>query len=353
MRHLRTLFANRRLQILLLFVIPMALFFFMRAQLSWRPRVLGQVQGQVTAMVWSPDGKWLALATALEDASAPVEVWNVPQRKLHGRLKTKAGFHNFLQFSTDSRKFFALDGNLVLRSWSVSDKSELKPSSLSINLLGFALSPDGSTMVQCETDIVGRRTSDGKILWRLNDPLAVVALARFSSDGKKLALLMWQSSFVKGAAIVVWSLDSQKMKAKPDKIIPVNQHHVKSYGLTYAPDENLAYLMGGFGEIFCYDLSSGHLKAKFDPAKQESAYWGDYERVAAFAQHNLFANVAASSGPSTPQCIQLREWPSGKVRRTLRSKNHAASFRLPLFSPDGDTLAAVDDKGFIVLWRIK
>lgn len=359
MRSLRTLLANRRLQLLLVLLIPTALFFCMRAQLSWRPRVLGQVKGEVSAIAWSPNGKWLATVTTLEAPAAPIEIWNVSQRKLQGRIKTKAGFNNFLQFSADSRTLSALDGTWVLRHWSVLDKSELQLSPLTINPLGFALSPDGSTIVQCETGIVGRRVSDGKNLWTLDDAMAVVALARFSPDGKRLALLMWQTALVKGAALVVWNLDSAKNRTKPEKIISVKPYHVKSYGLIYVPDKDLAYLLGGFGEIFCYDLQAQAMQARFDPEGRveskgfKSSYWGDYAHVASIAPPGMFAQVAPESATSSQSTIQLREWPSGKIQRVLRSKNKTSSFRLPTFSPDGDTLAAVDDKGFITLWRIK
>ena len=56
---LRQLFAKKQLGIFLLAIIPLALFFVMRAKLSWRPRILGKMKGEVTALTWSPDGKWL------------------------------------------------------------------------------------------------------------------------------------------------------------------------------------------------------------------------------------------------------------------------------------------------------
>ncbi len=47
---LRQLFAKKQLGIFLLAIIPLALFFVMRAKLSWRPRILGKMKGEVTAL---------------------------------------------------------------------------------------------------------------------------------------------------------------------------------------------------------------------------------------------------------------------------------------------------------------
>jgi WD40 repeat protein len=347
MPRLRTFFANRRLQILLFLIIPCALFFFMRARLSWRPRVLGQMQG-VNAMAWSPDGKYLAiLANYMMGNKDEVWIYGVGEQTRIHRFKSKAEFSGFLQFSADSRTLYVLEDGF-LRSWHLPGGQERISLQLKSGWSGIALSPDGTTYVHSERGIVGRRTSDGKILWALKPPVGIAAPIRFSSDGKRLAVLRWQSSITKRPTVEIWNLISAQTRTKPEKQIVVSKEDVHAHDMLFNSQQNIVYMFRK-DVLSAYDLQSGGLKAQL----HIEGPVGTVGNKASFSSDNSLFAATVYPGSYKTDFIQLREWPLGNLQRVLRSKNKSASFYLPTFSPNGDTLAAVDDKGFIVLWRIR
>jgi Tol biopolymer transport system component len=347
MRHLRTLLANRlakrRLQILLFLVIPTALFFFMRARLSWRPRVLGQMPA-VRQLVWSPNGKYLAVLGLSQEFPDEVLVFDVARQHKVCSVQAKIGLNKLMQFSPNGQVLYALDERLILRSWSVLNGQELKAAPVEVKS-EFGLSPDCSTIVQSEYGIVGRRVSDGKTVWALNDSRGVISLAQFSSDGKKLAVLMRQTSYLKKPGIVLWNLNSASTRTKPEKCFVVHPNDLDATDMIVDFNQNIAYFLQDRGPVTSFDLSSGNSKAIL--RKQYSG------KVSLAPDKTLYAASIYSAIGSGFELL-LCEWPSGDLKRSLSTQDDPASYIFPTFSPDGGTLAAIEENnGNITLWRIK
>jgi WD40 repeat protein len=106
------LLRNRRAALLGSLAIPVALFFAMRAKLSWRPRVIGRMHNGITALAWSPDGKWLACAagdTTTWGTPSEIGVWSVQNEKLQSRFSLAGTPLSTLRFSSDSQKLIGID----------------------------------------------------------------------------------------------------------------------------------------------------------------------------------------------------------------------------------------------------
>jgi WD40 repeat protein len=165
------------------------------------PRRLDEAEVDAAYVAVSPDGRWVASASFLDDT---LKIWDVRTGRLVRRLKQGGGIGH-CQFSSDGKWLATgLDGN---RLWAVAGEPwregpQLRPGEGLVPVF----SPDGVFLAH-ETRIATVRLVDvasGRELAQLPDPHLDVVTPLFSSDGTRLITL--SNSAVRG--IRIWDLRS-------------------------------------------------------------------------------------------------------------------------------------------------
>jgi WD40 repeat protein len=163
----------------------------------------------VRGVAFSPDGKWLAVATAyLAIGAKPAElvVYDVPAftPRFQGKAEGPGGFVD-LAWAADNRTLWALDSfgdamqKAVVRSWAVPEFEE-RPAIRTPQAYQFeaiAVSPDGKTLaVADKTDIGGARlvrlfdteTGQERSSFEAKSSQTLAPRLAFTPDGKSVAV---------------------------------------------------------------------------------------------------------------------------------------------------------------------
>ncbi len=337
----RRYFAKKHLPIFLLAVIPVALFFVMRAKLSWRPRVLGRVRNGVTALVWSPDGKYVAAA------SGDTQVWQAPSEiyvmsvqgngnywiKISTTLQT-------LKFTADGNELVGIDIARKLHRWDWRKRVELS-SALPSGVL--AVSDDAKiAAIAARGGVAIHAVQNGQRIGFLKDPRGIPKVAVFSKDNKKLALFCAQSSHIDHIAnsLQIWRIEAGN---KPFEWQGGEICQTAPFAIEFWLDQKSVAFIGSDmisvlnsnGEFFSYGASAP------SNTSQHSFMPFCFSR-----EHVCWYDIATNA-------VELQQWPSKHIERQLYTRVSSSALKILTFAPDGATLAGGDDKGFITLWRIK
>jgi WD40 repeat protein len=332
-------------------LVPVILFFAIRDKQSWRPRVLGQMKSGITALAWSPDGKWLASVgskqTTLKDGvrSEPggeILLWNV-EEKTSRRVRQKQGAAiDFIKFLKDGRLVYSTySGESFFYDVQKGVQSPKPPTLKGVDWL--AISDDGrwlfSSWISSDWQKAEFRLHDtqtGKVV-KLSkaDPRGIsLNSSVFSADGKQLALFAAHSQVVKGPQIWVWNTNAPH---KPF-IFPVEMQQDASTLHFWPNDDTLTLKQRG--RLWMFNPQNG---------KQIGRWECDGElQLAPDGQL-----IACEGAPDGLPCIVVYKYPSTKRWHQTEEARLLFDEDALAFSPDSRTLAVGDDKGRITLWRVK
>ena len=325
----RRLFAPKPFRALLLFV-PLALFFVIRVQLSWRPRVFPKMRGEITALAWSPNGQWLAAA------AGATKVWGAPSemsvRPVFGKGKNKwfkiPKTLQTLRFSADGRELVGIDIAQNLRRWDWQKRVGI-PSALPKGV--FALSDDAAiAAVKAQGGVAIHLVQNGKRIGFLKDERGILKVAAFSQDSKKLALFFVQSSRAEGLSLQIWNFSAE---SQPSRIYRDSAWQIPD-SLKFFPNDTLISLK--------FFNGSSATQMFITPSQLQIT-------TAPLAFSDDYGNLAIEQNAS----VLLLQGPKWTMKRDLSKRISPSNLKNLAFSPDGATLAGGDDKGFITLWRIK
>lgn len=340
---------KRRLFQVALWVFPLALFFMLRAAVSWRPVQIAE-SGWVEHLAFSPDGKILAVDTYASNGEG-LHLRSMPDGKLvqssHRGDFNSSGAAD-LSWSLHSRLLVAANHHLY--SWDGQSSEPLfelsYPGELSISPNGKWVVASGQKSQGCEIvvwDLTANRTQ-----WRKTIDLNYVHTA-FSSrylclGGTHLERRETQNR----AELRLFDAIQKRLIRRFDApFFHINDMAfcpTQSNLLALTDNSGLSVMDAGNGQRLCFfPFTSGHGALgtlKFSP---------DGSILAA-------AESTSSAGPRSDVLlfnIKISKSGNPTLRHVRTLTGHAAWVTALAFSPDGNTLATGGFDRTLRLWRVR
>ena len=324
----------------------------------------------VTAVVFSPDGRWVA-SGSFDDT---IKIWDFETGRELRSFIGHSGAVKALACSTDG-KWLASGGNDgTVRIWEVESGREIR--NLDIHegsIEAVAFSPDGRRIASggSGNTIFIYDTGTGKELAKLSDNVGSITALTFSPDGRLLA------SGSADRTVKIWDAEKGKqireLKGHTEKIDVLRFNATGEMLASAGPDKTvrlwktssgreIASLKGHAGRITAINfiddvqlmsVDTSHL-IKFwnTSAKRETATIGkpassdDESESAVFSTDGRF--IAAGSGDGT---VTLSDAKTGDKLRKL--ENHTSGSYGVAFSPDGHWLASAGFDNTLKLWDLQ
>jgi WD40 repeat protein len=319
-------------------------------------------------LAFSPDGK--RLATASGDKT--VKLWDTATWQEIMTLKGHEKRVNVVTFSADGKRLASSADDGTAKVWDAASGqllSTIHSASNTDRIRFMALSPDGETLALAMPPTYGLTlwdTTTGKQRREFRN-VRSVAPARFSPDGKQLALISGRTASIldvsTGKEIIVCkghrsTVHAVAFSADGKQLATGSMDRTaKIWDIVSGAEINT--LKGHEGEIWAIAFSSDGktlatgsndftVKLWDIAAASASAYIKNNEAAlkVTFSPDGNRPVIASYSG----YIVKLLDAESGKQIATLAG--HANSVISAAFSPDGQTLATGDDRGMVKLWNV-
>jgi WD40 repeat protein len=281
------------------------------------------LDGSVTALAYSPDGKTIAAA----DGGFELTLWDATNGKSLAKLKGLASGTTTLCWSPDGKTLYGTTGNEII-SWdapSGHEKRKLKAEMTRTGPKMIALSKDGKTLAAIGNSVVKLwNASSGDVIaeYEVHPNYSISGLA-FSPDGKSIAT----SSSDKQGLITVIADGTGTVYTCENRVVAAE----------FSPDGKRLYL-----------ADEGPLLHQIDLAPGEDHPAPALVRVPKQIAVSPDSKLVACAGSS------LRIWsPADNQWFEKRIEDSAVGPLSVSFSPDGKMLACGDAEGRIHVWPTK
>jgi WD40 repeat protein/serine/threonine protein kinase len=320
---------------------------------------IDQPPKEIVALVFSPDGKWLATAEA-----EGVKVWDAATGRKALDPKDYSGYARSLAFSPDSKYLAASQGSSHLKTWITATGMPLFIHHGNSGGNGVAFSPDGRRLVFCSgwgphvwDAVTGKRIA--------SLPIGPHHTLAYSKDGKYLA------TCGSDRTIKIWDAASSTL------LRTLEGHEGDIGGLAFHPDGRRLASAGLDNAVKIWDVETGrelhnstqtaaiHCLAYSPDGKQlagvladgESRVW-DAEtgkEVQALPGHGALWLGYSPDGRllATGEMggtVTIWDARTGKEVRTL--KGHDTQVADLRFSPDGKTLLTLAQNRRLIAWDV-
>jgi WD40 repeat protein/serine/threonine protein kinase len=331
--------------------------------------------GEVTSVVFSPDGKRLATATGLLSDRGEVKVWDAQTGQ---ELLSIQDAGPNVAFSPDGKRLASGDGMRalppapgVVKVWDAQTGQELLPlKGHRTSVASVAFSPDGKYLASAAANRLRARGGEVKV-WdaQTGEELRTFqgdSCVSFSPDGKRLASASTDNT------VKVWDAQTGK------ELHTLKEHTHPVNNVSFSPDgKRLASASGDF-TVKVWDAQAGQelftLKGHAnvvnsvayspDGKRLASASWDKTVKVwdaqtgqelLSFKGHtDLVTSVSFSpdgkrlASASTDKTVKV--WDAQADQKPLILKKTDTSVRRVTFSPDGKRLASASEDNTVKVW---
>jgi WD40 repeat protein/serine/threonine protein kinase len=326
----------------------------------------------ITAICFSPDGKWIA--TASEDRTC--RVWDIATRTRVAECRGHGGKLLGVAFRSDGARLVTTSADGTVRQWEPATGREVEPpfEHHTAEVLAASYSPDGQWVASGGADHTIRiwRASGGLQRAVLHGHAGAVNDLAFAADGQSLASISQDRlyGFLGDNTIGVWDLSTVDL--------PVLRGHTDYvYPVSYSPDGRWIASGSWDGAISLRDAATGEEHAKlpqpgavrslaFSPDSAWLAVGGDFEKnelllwsttTGQILRHIPVPFASVQHLAMSPDGRRFAVGPSGRVEYSqlvdIASGTAVGAVEgLALaFSPDGKWLAGRDQEGKSVVLR--
>lgn len=297
-----------------------------------------------TTVIFSPDGRMLAVGATNNGTRSAADVWDLATRKVAAALTIPGNPATVSLAYAPSGAVLAANTGDGISLWSaithklVSDPSygiDPDPSSV-------AYAPSGPAVAEAATDIYLWDTATDRITAVIPNPVSDVSFneVAYSPSGRILAAD--ESSIDDGRAdTYLWNVTTRKVIATLPA--PAGQTYIGP--IAWSPNGRILAIGGGFGygnaDTYLWNTITHKLIAVLpDPKGLEvnDLAWAPGGQVLAASDQN--GNV------------YLWDIATGKITATLTDHKSQGAYSVA-FSPDATTLAVGDGNGYTYLWRVR
>lgn len=297
---------------------------------------LGQHAAAITRIAFSPNGKWLVSASL----DQTVKVWNIANSQEVRVFQEQSGVYS-VAFSPDSHRLVSGSGDGTVRIWSL---PEAEPNTLQTGPVNdVSYSPDGkriAAFLYGQSHSVVLDPYNGRELLQLPydksiSPWGRLGRLQWSRDGK----------FIGQHFTVRDSTTGEIYKQFPSKL--------ESFKVAFSSDASIFAAAGGRSDtVQTFDVASGKLRQTF--------------RVTPWAVSVAISpddkQLAAGSGMTTPTgVVKIWNLTTGQSSQVLESPSYSGVWDVA-FSPDGKQLAAASGyyqssskwniPGEVIVWNV-
>jgi serine/threonine protein kinase len=297
-----------------------------------------------TTVIFSPDGKSLAVGSTSNGTKSSADVWDLATRKVTAALTVPGNPAMVsLAYSPSGRVLAASAGDGIYLWSTVTYKA--------IFYLSYALDPDpssvayapsGSAVAEAATSIYLWDTATDQITAVFPNPVSDVSFneAAYAPSGRVLAADE-NGTEVSSGDTYLWNVASHKLIATLPA--PAGQSFIGP--IAWSPSGQLLAIGGGFGygdaDTYLWNTITHKLIAVLaDPKGLEvnDLAWAPGGQVLATSDQN--------------GSVYLWDVATGKITATLTDHKSQGAYSVA-FSPDATVLAVGDGNGYTYLWRIR
>lgn len=341
-------FLWRRLLRLALWIFPCALFFVLRAVVSWRPVLIAEA-GWIEQLAFSPDGKTLAVSTYAPNGNG-LRLRSMPEGKL--KQSSQRGDFNSdvagIMWAPYPRVLVAAEGRLS--AWDGESQKPLFPLSYSD---GLAISPDGQWIVVSGQNAQGSKVmvwnlARNRAQWRQNIDLNSVQpaiSARYLCLG---GTHLEGKGDRKHAELRFFDVTNARLLRRFNAPL----FHIND--MAFCPTQPDLLALTDNSGLSVLNVSSGQ-RLCFFPFTKGHGSLGTLE----FSPDGSLLAIAESTSSGGPRSdillFELKNYPAKnpQLRHVRTLSGHTAWVQALAFSPDGNRLASGGFDRTLRLWRIR